>query len=81
MTLACIEPRFFKIFLEKFCPSLPENFVLSEEWHGIATPKAQEDRALWPKLKQFLESGFSMRSKDEWASIFLGKMAGIISIA
>ncbi|KAE9407768.1 alpha-methylacyl-CoA racemase [Gymnopus androsaceus JB14] len=80
MTLACIEPRFFKIFLEKFCPSLPENFVLSKEWHGITTPKAQEDRALWPKLKQFLENGFSMRSKDEWASIFLGTDACCVPV-
>jgi len=80
MTLASIEPHFFKIFIEKFRQSLPEHFVVSKEWKGVATPEAQENRQLWPKLKQFLESGFSMRSRDEWTNIFFGTDACCVPV-
>lgn len=72
MTLACIEPHFFKIFIEKFLEALPEHFVLSEEWREFSAVVARADRKSWPKLKQFLMSGFSLRTRNDWADIFFG---------
>ncbi|KIK63163.1 hypothetical protein GYMLUDRAFT_72424 [Collybiopsis luxurians FD-317 M1] len=75
MTLACIEPQFYKIFLEKFCESLPDDFTRSEKWREIVVATSQNDRKVWPKLKEFLTNGFAMRSRDEWAQTFFGSDA------
>ncbi|KAF9069210.1 CoA-transferase family III domain-containing protein [Rhodocollybia butyracea] len=72
MTVACIEPRFFKNFLERFCEALPKDFTSSEKWQGVVNDSVQESRELWPTLQLFLETGFSMLTRDEWGKVFFG---------
>ncbi|KAJ3734217.1 CoA-transferase family III domain-containing protein [Lentinula guzmanii] len=70
MTLACIEPPFFGVFIEKFIQALPGHSVLSDEWRDFPALAAQADRKLWPRLKQFLTIGFASRARHEWTDIF-----------
>ncbi|KAJ4476210.1 CoA-transferase family III domain-containing protein [Lentinula aciculospora] len=80
LTLACIEPHFFKIFIGRFLEVLPEYLVLSDEWREFPFIAAQADRKLWLKLKQLLTSGFSLRTRNEWADIFFGTDACCVPV-
>ncbi|KAJ8521342.1 hypothetical protein ONZ45_g1937 [Pleurotus djamor] len=70
MTVACLEPQFFIIFLTKFLEALPTGFALEDGWRpdlGV-----QGDKSQWPKLKEFFEKGFMTETRDYWAKIYDG---------
>ncbi|CAL1698755.1 unnamed protein product [Somion occarium] len=68
MSVACIEPKFYKIFLEKFLDALPSEFVQQKGW----CPKVEEQfvRTKWPAMKQFFEEGFKSFDRHYWAEVF-----------
>ncbi len=73
MSVGCLEPQFFKAFIERFVEALPNHFRSKHDW----TPDAstQFDRDEWPKLKDYLEQGFKTRTRDEWGAVFMGRLA------
>lgn len=71
ITVACIEERFFQSFLDNFLAALPSDFALEGGWKpSIST---RNDRAAWPRLRQFIEEGFRLHPRDYWAKVFHGK--------
>ena len=72
MTVGCLEPQFFKLFIEIFGKSLPNNFYTGR-WRGWRpTEEMREDESQWPKLRKFFEEGFKTKTRDEWTKIFFG---------
>ena len=69
MTVACIEPQFFQTFIGRFIKGLGPDFPL--EWRP--SPRTQENREEWPRLRKFLTDGFRTNTRDHWAKIFHGK--------
>lgn len=74
MSVGCLEPQFFQLFLDLFVKALPEQFLsgLWKTWRPTADTR--EDERQWPKLREFFEQGFKTKTRDEWAEIFFGKL-------
>ena len=70
MSVGCLEPEFFKVFLELFLKALPRDFSI-EGWRPSLT--SQTDRDDWPKFTEFLEKGFLTKPRDEWAKLFMSE--------
>ena len=69
MSVACLEPQFFRTFLRIFLEALPQEFSISG-WRPSEAD--QHDRDAWPRLKTFMERGFGSRPRDYWANVFHG---------
>lgn len=69
MSVGCLEPAFFKTFLDLFVKAVPSGFSL-DGW--TPTIDVQFDRDQWPKLKEYLARGFATRERDYWADVFHG---------
>ncbi|KAJ7363982.1 CoA-transferase family III domain-containing protein [Mycena albidolilacea] len=67
MSVGCLEPAFFKAFIEGFVKAVPPGFTL-DGW--TPTPDVQFDLGEWPKLKEYLTKGFATQGRDYWAQIF-----------
>lgn len=68
MSVQCLEPKFYAIFLSLL---------------GLADDvgfQVQFDRAMWPVLSDRLSEIFASRTRDEWASIFLGTDACVAPV-
>ena len=65
MSVGCLEPRFFKTFIDCFIKGLGPGPL---EWQP--TPEKQMDRGEWPKLRKFLADGFRSKTRDHWTKIF-----------
>ncbi|KAF5367465.1 hypothetical protein D9758_003785 [Tetrapyrgos nigripes] len=70
MSVGCNEPKFFKLFIDKFIESVPEGFQSTFGW--TPTPATRQNRQEWPKLRQYLEEGFMTRTRNDWAKLFDG---------
>jgi alpha-methylacyl-CoA racemase len=70
VSIGCLEPQFFKVFVELFNKSLSDGFKNGFGW--VPTPETQFALNEWPKLKQYIEKGFLTKSRDEWGKIFHG---------
>ncbi|KAL6300901.1 CoA-transferase family III [Sparassis latifolia] len=68
MSVACVEPHFFRAFLDCFCAALP-GFTL-DGWRP--TYETPEDHSSWPRLREFMDRGFKMHSRDYWTRVFHG---------
>ncbi|KAK7454631.1 hypothetical protein VKT23_011384 [Stygiomarasmius scandens] len=78
ISVGCIEPKFFKLFIERFVSAVPEDFKQSSAW--TPTAATRESREEWPRLKQYLEGGFRTRTRDEWATVFDGIDACVMPV-
>ncbi|KAF9069211.1 CoA-transferase family III [Rhodocollybia butyracea] len=78
MSVGCLEPQFFKTFIERFVNALPTEFKREFGW--IPDSSTQSDRDKWPKLKEFMELGFRTRTRDEWGAVFMGTDACAVPI-
>lgn len=71
MTVGCLEPQFFAVFIDRFVQTLkPEGFDPLRGWHPDAS--TQFDRDLWPQMKEYLTKGFLTHPRDFWAQVFHG---------
>lgn len=69
ISVGCVEPRFFEIFINQFIKGLGPGATL--EWQpSLETHMNREE---WPKLRKFLVDGFRSNTRDHWAKIFQGK--------
>jgi len=65
-SVACIEPKFYKIFLEAFLRALPADSKTS--W--IPDAAWQHRREEWLRTRRFFDSGFRMYDRDHWTKVF-----------
>lgn len=79
MSVGCLEPQFFKVFLEAFLKALPKVSPLRTGW--IPTPDVQGNRDDWPRLKDFLDQGFLTNTRDYWTRIFHGISRALVKSA
>ncbi|TFK40292.1 CoA-transferase family III [Crucibulum laeve] len=68
MTVGCLEPQFFKAFIEGFMAALPKDFLINSRWRP--TPASQFDKDEWADLTEFLTKGFMTNTRDYWAGVF-----------
>ncbi|KAH8118047.1 CoA-transferase family III domain-containing protein [Phellopilus nigrolimitatus] len=79
MSVGCLEPQFYRAFIEKFIGALPQAF-LGEQGDWRPTEAMRTDESKWPRLRAFLEFGFRTRTRDEWAKIFHGTDACAVPV-
>lgn len=72
MSVGCLEPQFFKAFINGFLAALPSGFALSDGWRP--TIRSWHDRDEWPMLREFLKSGFRSNTRQYWTDIFHGRL-------
>ncbi|KAJ6531719.1 CoA-transferase family III domain-containing protein [Mycena capillaripes] len=77
MSVGCLEPAFFKAFIEGFVKAVPPGFSL-DGW--TPTPDMQFNQDEWPKLHEYLTRGFATRERDYWAEIFHGTDACAVPV-
>ncbi|KLO17395.1 CoA-transferase family III [Schizopora paradoxa] len=79
MSVGCLEPQFYRTFLELFLNALPPDFINA---HGgwRPHPSSQGDVVEWPRLRDFLEAGFRLKTRDEWDEIFQGTDACTVPV-
>ncbi|KAI0360141.1 CoA-transferase family III [Trametes cingulata] len=68
MSVACLEPQFFRTFLQRFLRALPSDFALEDGWRPSEAD--QHDTDSWPRMKTFMERGFASQLRDYWAKVF-----------
>ncbi|KAK7044254.1 hypothetical protein VNI00_007976 [Paramarasmius palmivorus] len=78
MSVGCLEPQFFRAFIEGFVKALPSEFRDGYGW--TPTPETQGVHDEWPRLKDYLEKGFRTRDRDEWAQVFHGTDACAVPV-
>jgi len=69
VSVGCLEAQFFKAFIDRFVPEV-ENGRKRAEW--TPSPETQMDRAVWPKMRQYLTDGFKTQDRDYWSQLFHG---------
>ncbi|KAG6831803.1 hypothetical protein H0H92_007480 [Tricholoma furcatifolium] len=69
MSVGCLEPQFFKVFIDGFLKALPKGFSLDGWRPNTAT---QGNQGEWGMLREFLTAGFKTNTRDYWAAIFHG---------
>ncbi|KAG9314913.1 CoA-transferase family III [Chiua virens] len=67
MSLGCVEPQFFAVFIDRFNAALRNN-GMKTEW--TPTHAEQFTKTDWPRLRQYIEDGFKTRPRDYWAKVF-----------
>lgn len=78
VSVACLEPRFFNVFLEKLLPALPSAALQGESYQP--TLERQYNTADWPRMKSFLERAFKLFERDRWAEIFQDSDACVVPV-
>lgn len=70
MTVGCLEPQFFKAFIDGFSAALPKNFEFENGWRPM--PGGQTDTREWPKMRAYFEKGFLTNTREYWTQVFHG---------
>lgn len=79
MSVGCLEPQFFKAFLELFLSSLPPGFSpFGDQWKPNF--QSQVNRSEWPKLYEYLEKGFLTNTREYWTNVFHGTDACVAPV-
>ncbi|KAF5327846.1 hypothetical protein D9619_004961 [Psilocybe cf. subviscida] len=79
MTVGCLEPQFFAVFIDKFVQALrAESFDPLRGWHPDAS--AQFDSDMWPQMNEYLTKGFLTHPRDFWAQLFHGTDACAVPV-
>ncbi|KAI0787928.1 CoA-transferase family III [Fomes fomentarius] len=78
MSVACLEPQFFRTFVRHFVAALPQGFTLDDGWR--LTEEAQSDMEVWPRMKEYIERGFKLHPRDYWSKVFHGTDACTVPV-
>jgi len=70
MSVGCLEPQFFKVFIEEFTKALPEDFDPLNGWKP--DPSTQFQKHEWHRLAEYLTKGFLTHPRDFWADLYYG---------
>ncbi|KAH8101092.1 CoA-transferase family III [Cristinia sonorae] len=75
-SVACIEPKFYKIFLDAFINALPPQS--KNAW--VPDVEEQHWRESWPTTREFFEKGFKMYNRNYWTKVFEGTDACAVPV-
>jgi len=75
MSVGCLEPQFFKVFIDRFTETVPKDFDPFNGWKPDSLTQGQREE--WTKLAEYLRLGFLTRPRDDWAKVFHGKRRSI----
>ncbi|KAI0309090.1 CoA-transferase family III [Amylostereum chailletii] len=78
VAVGCLEPQFFRCFLDGFLRALPPNYRAYEGW--TPTPDVQGRKETWKRLRTFMERGFRTQSRDAWSTLFDGTDACVTPV-
>ncbi|TFK82669.1 CoA-transferase family III [Polyporus arcularius HHB13444] len=78
MSVACLEPQFFRAFVQHLMGALPRDFALDDGWR--LSEERQTDTDAWPRMKEFIERGFKSQPRDYWAKVFQGTDACAVPV-
>ncbi|PPQ79186.1 hypothetical protein CVT24_012740 [Panaeolus cyanescens] len=78
MSVGCLEPQFFKIFIDLFNKSLPTDFDPLNGWRPSASTQFERDQ--WPQLITYLSAGFKTNTRDYWANVYNGTDACTVPV-
>ncbi len=70
MSVGCLEPEFYKVFLEKFLAALPDGYLATKGLELLV--EDQHNTELWPQMKSLFEKAFKLYDRDYWEDIFKG---------
>ncbi|TFL03926.1 CoA-transferase family III [Pterulicium gracile] len=76
MSLGCLEPQFFAVFITTFNRALPKSF--KEEW--VPGPHEQFDLEKWPRLREYIRKGFLSQTREFWSDLFHGTDACAVAV-
>ncbi|KAG8897842.1 hypothetical protein FRB99_007876 [Tulasnella sp. 403] len=69
MTVACLEPKFFQVFLSVLEKTLPLGWKCTlHPWKP--TPEIQYDERCWVDMRRFFKEAFGTLPRDTWVSAF-----------
>ncbi|KAF5359847.1 hypothetical protein D9756_003359 [Leucocoprinus leucothites] len=78
MTVGCLEPQFFKAFIEGFSAALPKNFEFENGWRP--TPDLQANKSEWPRMRAYFAKGFLTDTREYWGKVFHGTDACAVPV-
>lgn len=79
VSVGCLEPQFFRAFLELFLDSLPPGFSpFGDQWKPNF--QSQINRSEWPKFYEYLEQGFLTNTREYWTNVFHGMSGPTMSV-
>lgn len=68
MSVGCLEPQFFKVFLETFLGVLPQDFSVEGGWRPTLASQGRRDE--WSIFFKFLEKGFMTNTREYWTKLY-----------
>lgn len=72
MSVGCLEPQFFKVFIEHFIRVINDD---GKQAGWIPSPETQANEAEWPRLRKYLNEGFLTRTRDQWTKVYHGMLS------
>ncbi|KDQ57210.1 hypothetical protein JAAARDRAFT_35817 [Jaapia argillacea MUCL 33604] len=78
MSVGCLEPQFFAVFIKHFKNALPKDFSVGNGW--VPSAEIQDDKATWPQMKEYFTKGFKTNTRDYWGKVFHGTDACTVPI-
>lgn len=78
MSVGCLEPQFFRAFINGFSAALPRDFDFENGWRP--TSVMQDDTDEWPKMKAYFWKGFLTNTRDYWTKVFHGTDACVLPV-
>ncbi|RPD61093.1 CoA-transferase family III [Lentinus tigrinus ALCF2SS1-7] len=78
MTVGCLEPQFFRVFVQRFVGALPKDFALDDGWR--LSIEHQADTDAWSRMKEFMTRGFKSQPRDYWVNVFQGTDACTVPV-
>jgi len=78
ITVASLEPQFFKEFIHVFKRHVP--IKRNSPLVGLSDERLHTDRSVWPDLRTYLGEGFAQKTRNDWADIFKGTDACTVPV-
>ncbi|KAI0765808.1 CoA-transferase family III [Irpex lacteus] len=78
ISVGCLEPEFYKVFLEKFLAALPDGYLATQGLELLV--EDQHNTELWPQMKSLFEKAFKIYDRDYWEDIFKGSDACVFPV-
>lgn len=76
VTVGCLEPHFFAVFLRLLVKNVPANFAADHDWKP--TVASQFNREEWPLLKRYIESAFETNTRGFWTQVYHSSSRGFV---
>lgn len=78
ISVGCLEPHFFKAFIQRFVAALPTTFLDKAGWTPDVSSHSKQEE--WPKLRTFVDKGFMTKTRDEWSEVFASGFSLLLQV-